>query len=705
MQEYAFLCKPSYLNDRNKLSPEVQRKVLKCETLLSSNPRHPSLQAKKLQSQDDVFEARVDQHHRLLYACSGEILQLLAVGPHDIIESRIRVPPLPESVAQLTAGPDLLSPPAEARRHPPYLESAAQPGDAQERREEPLSSPIDTPMLEALGIAADWQPVLTACATEDDLLDAAVPPDILQRVIDHMYPAPLRQIQEEPNLVVAKAEDLQRHSDGQLIGFLLQLDPEQEAAVKRALNGPSMIRGGPGTGKSTVALYRVKALIDRALERGEAPPRILFTTFTNALIEFSRQLLDGLLREHMRHVRVSSIDSIAMEILTAAGRCPQVLTPTMQAAALAHARQVVDTGGLQRLEDKLARAGLEAVRDDYLLEEFEWVIEGRGVDSLDEYLTADRRGRGYGFDQNTRRLTWECYAAYRQYLDKRGALSWKLIERTALESVRQNPASSLSWDHVIIDEAQDLAPVGLALAAELCSDPRGIVFAADGCQSIYHKGFRFSHLREGIELRGRSTVLKRNYRSTREVALATVQIISGTESEGRDLLIPDAVHSGERPTLIIASSPDQQLSLLAKDVKSVAVRLRLPISMLAILCPSNRIAEWCGRALRGYGIRAEYVTGGDLRLDSPNAKVMTIQTAKGLEFPMVAVVRVEEGELPRTLPPGSEDVEEHLNTERRLLFVGCTRAMRKLWVTTTRQDASRFLQVLDADCWSTIASR
>jgi len=35
------------------------------------------------------------------------------------------------------------------------------------------------------------------------------------------------------------------------------------------------------------------------------------------------------------------------------------------------------------------------IRDEYLLEEFDWVIEGRGLDTLDEYLKVDRVGRGY----------------------------------------------------------------------------------------------------------------------------------------------------------------------------------------------------------------------------------------------------------------------------------------------------------------------
>ena len=103
--------------------------------------------------------------------------------------------------------------------------------------------------------------------------------------------------------------------------------------------------------------------------------------------------------------------------------------------------------------------------------------------------------------------------------------------------------------------------------------------------------------------------------------------------------------------------------------------------------------------MSGHGIRAEHVTGTNLRLDSSRVKVMTIHTAKGLEFPMVAVIRVEEGELPRQLPSGAEDEEEYLAGQRRLLFVGCTRAMRKLWITTSREHQSRFLEAIREGGW------
>ncbi|MEM7622690.1 MAG: UvrD-helicase domain-containing protein [Planctomycetota bacterium] len=67
--------------------------------------------------------------------------------------------------------------------------------------------------------------------------------------------------------------------------------------------------------------------------------------------------------------------------------------------------------------------------------------------------------------------------------------------------------------------------------------------------------------------------------------------------------------------------------------------------------------------------------------DQGSVTLMTMHAAKGLEFPAVAIIGLEEGMLPHSRAFESEaDLEE----ERRLLFVGITRAMRHLKLTSAR---------------------
>ncbi|MGY0644248.1 MAG: 3'-5' exonuclease, partial [Paraglaciecola chathamensis] len=71
---------------------------------------------------------------------------------------------------------------------------------------------------------------------------------------------------------------------------------------------------------------------------------------------------------------------------------------------------------------------------------------------------------------------------------------------------------------------------------------------------------------------------------------------------------------------------------------------------------------------------------GDAQADKHQdaVQMMTIHTAKGLEFPMVLLVGVEEGMFPSQM---SNDEPGKIEEERRLCYVGMTRAMQKLFLT------------------------
>lgn len=76
-----------------------------------------------------------------------------------------------------------------------------------------------------------------------------------------MYPRSVDEILQQPQFLIAEADNLDRFVAGELTDFLLVLDPEQQRLVTASLESPVLVRGGPGTGKSIVALYRVQRLV------------------------------------------------------------------------------------------------------------------------------------------------------------------------------------------------------------------------------------------------------------------------------------------------------------------------------------------------------------------------------------------------------------------------------------------------------------
>ncbi len=215
---------------------------------------------------------------------------------------------------------------------------------------------------------------LLACVTDDDLCKADVPDTIRNAVFDVVtepdYGLVLKQ---QPDYIVSDVNDLLRYKEGELLGFLLRLSPAQRSSSPGGCNpnGPTLIKGGPGTGKSMVALYRVRELIRVLRAAGSARPRILFTTYTNALVTYSRQLLQTLLGDDVDCVEVSTYDKIVRAIYVAGHGEPQMANDNDQRKALARAIEAAEYEGnpLQKKAQQAAvrpyRRGLLARRTQY----------------------------------------------------------------------------------------------------------------------------------------------------------------------------------------------------------------------------------------------------------------------------------------------------------------------------------------------------
>jgi superfamily I DNA/RNA helicase len=128
--------------------------------------------------------------------------------------------------------------------------------------------------------------------------------------------------------------------------------------------------------------------------------------------------------------------------------------------------------------------------------------------------------------------------------------------------------------------------------------------------------------------------------------------------------------------------------------------MRLPVNAAAVLVSSSSVGEPLAQALSGYGLPARFMSSSQFDLAEPCIKVTTLHAAKGLEFPIVVVAHVEAGRLPRdTAATDPDELAAHELAQRRLFYVGCTRAMRYLFVTYDRQIPSPFLADLTDDHW------
>jgi len=170
-----------------------------------------------------------------------------------------------------------------------------------------------------------------------------------------------------------------------------------------------------------------------------------------------------------------------------------------------------DNQGLFRVFDTAADTGYPL---RFLLSEWRHVVDAWQIDGIDAYARVPRLGRKSRMSAGQRERLWPVFAAVRGSLAKRGLLTWPEIfgRATAYFAGRADKPFS----HVVVDEAQDLGVPELRFLAALA--PTGtdaLFFAGDLGQRIFQQPFSWKEL--GVDVRGRSSTLAINYRTSHQI--------------------------------------------------------------------------------------------------------------------------------------------------------------------------------------------
>lgn len=672
--------KPSFLREMHALPVQMGDQVWEKINFLAQNPIPDGRLKKKLNKWENVYRLRIGDF-RLFYSFGGNWIRLLSIRPRKNAYLKDINYEKPDELGTDTDITDDEELAAGVDYNWLSNNNTSLPQD--------LPKEITHKWLKQLGIPDEFHELLINCKTEDDLLLSNVPDYLIERVIDNLFPRPVQEILQQPDFIVFDTNDLVRYKEGDLFGFLLRLDSDQERLVDWALHGPALIKGGPGTGKSTIALYRVRSLLENFEKQGKPNAKILFATFSDALARFSKQLLEQLLESKVDLVKVSTADGLVMEI-TATNSKHNIADKNILRSILE--RVVVSFGNT---------SFIKRLRVDYLLEEFEWVIEGQNLLSLDEYLFANRSGRGTALTGQVRKEVWDCYQIFSDTLRSEGYSSLSSLRCKAFELIRTGVYEK-RYDAVIIDEAQDLTPTSLALLAELSRTDKGIYLTADASQSIYYRGFSWNEIHERLQFRGRTVNLRRNYRTTREISEAAAHFMKSSGEGDPESLVLRSIQNGPQPLMFPYDSKEEQAELIVKFIKQMSRHLRLKASTASILVPSSTIGREVADAVTSAGLPAKFMRGTQLNLQSDEVKVLTLASSKGLEFPIVCITGLEKKSFPRFQDEMDEaEIAEVLKVTRRTLYVGMTRAMRGLMVLYSGKSPSILIKQLNEQYWIT----
>ena len=494
-------------------------------------------------------------------------------------------------------------------------------------------------------------------------------------------------------------EDLRRAIEGlSFAEWQLFLHPQQRALVERRANGPMRVSGGAGTGKTVIAVHRAVELAKRDKAGGQEP-RILLTTYTRNLADDLRRQVAQLeprlpFTEKLSEpgVMVSGLDRVARMILQQAGAkispIAQEVIGQPRGRVLTYPRENVWQEVLTLMGDELPE-GLRSA--DFLESEYELIVLPQRVTTLKQYLRVRRPGRGVALDRSKRAAVWKAMERYRDRSADLGVTSFD--EQLALAAAWLDQEAALGtprpFRHVLVDEAQDLTPAHLQLLRALVEPgPDDLFLAEDSHQRIYGKKITLSHY--GIQVRGRSRRLTRNYRTTRQNLDVAFGILDpGTyedmegQAEEHHYVSP---RSGPEPLLLHATDRADELSKAAELLTVWLEQDRdsedsAPES-IAILVRDRYQRDAVVNGLAQHGIEVRAVDREAAGRGRP--VVMTMHRAKGLEFRKVLLFDVSKNAIPRPLRDqqySDADRDDALLRERSLLYVAATRARDQLAIS------------------------
>ena len=506
-------------------------------------------------------------------------------------------------------------------------------------------------------------------------------------------------------------EDLRRAIEGlSFAEWQLFLHPQQRALVERRANGPMRVSGGAGTGKTVIAVHRAVELAKRDKADGQEP-RILLTTYTRNLADDLRRQVAQLeprlpFTEKLSEpgVMVSGLDRVARMILQQAGAkispIAQEVIGQPRGRVLTYPRENVWQEVLTLMGDELPERLRSA---DFLESEYELIVLPQRVTTLKQYLRVRRPGRGVALDRSKRATVWKAMERYRDRSADLGVTSFD--EQLALASAWLDHEAALGTPrpflHVLVDEAQDLTPAHLQLLRALVEPgPDDLFLAEDSHQRIYGKKITLSHY--GIQVRGRSRRLTRNYRTTRQNLDVAFGILDpGTyedmegQAEEHHYVSP---RSGPEPLLLHATDRADELSKAAELLTVWLEQDRdsedsAPES-IAILVRDRYQRDAVVNGLAQHGIEVRAVDREAAGRGRP--VVMTMHRAKGLEFRKVLLFDVSKNAIPRPLRDqqySDADGDDALLRERSLLYVAATRARDQLAISWSGE-ASPLITVL-----------
>jgi len=255
------------------------------------------------------------------------------------------------------------------------------------------------------------------------------------------------------------------------------------------------------------------------------------------------------------------------------------------------------------------------------------------------------------------------------------------------------------YKSIIVDEGQDLGSWSYRLIRALAGEvhENDLFIVGDAHQRIYKNKASLSKC--GIAIRGRSSQLKINYRTTEEIKNYAMHVLKGISFDDLDGGSDTekgyrSLSHGDMPTIINFEKRADEINELIAQIKQKLTDGVDPMEICVVL-RTNQLLNAYNKAFQEAGIRTFEVKKGksdDTQL--PGVRISTMHRVKGLEFSYIYVAGLNKVFMPLLTKAAESDPaarEEAIKAERCLMYVALTRAKKAAYISSYGE-ASEFIR-------------
>ena len=475
--------------------------------------------------------------------------------------------------------------------------------------------------------------------------------------------------------------------------WMLYMHPNQEKFVEKDFNGPALLKGVSGSGKTAI-------VVNRAIRLARINPnkKIIVFTLNKALAKLIEDLVDTVAND-LVNLSVMSLWPFCTKQLAIFD--PEHLRHYGEETWLP--RQHMESDHIDEIwqeyyhqEQRFYEADVmfpvhqsllqnNIHPKEYLREEFDFIRSALPLSERSKYLEIKREGRSFALQENYRELVLKGLSGWENKMKAVGTIDYLGLTSKLFQFIDQIEPL---YDSILVDEMQDLGTLELKIIRKLVKEGQNDIFlAGDTAQRVLTKQHDFTAA--NINIRGRSYEIYQNYRNTKEILNAANNILEENLTGTSNFLIQDinilqpefAETSDFLPFIYKADSISDELTYAVQYLQSQIIGSEDDqTACIAIVGYDLSELKYLAEELK------IQLLDGAIELQNKKIFLSDLEQTKGFEFDHMVIINCSNGALPN---PNLPDEEAFRDLSR--FYVAMTRARKNLVISYHGQ-ISKFLE-------------